>query len=133
MKLLLFSTFCVFSFCAVAQNLGNTNTETQKQSEGLRKFKGTNNDELRKHFEKYFKEKNFQNIFLENKKDNIVFLPQDRMPCVVPDTSAIAPMPNAWNDVAVPYKSELHPIPNPALPPQSFKYNLSNKWKDDVK
>src|SRR6188472_818227 len=41
-------------------------------------------------------------------------LRQDGMPCIVPDTKGIAPMPNAMNaPVTIPYSGN---IPNPAVP-----------------
>lgn len=41
-------------------------------------------------------------------------LPIDRMPCIVPDTRSIAPIPNIWKSpMVIPYKGN---IPNPALP-----------------
>jgi len=89
----------------------------------LKKFKGNNNEVLRKQFQEYVQRKQEQNQLLANKRGNIVFLPQDHMPCVVPDTNEIAPMPNAWSGVTTPFRSQYHPIPNPALPPQSFRYN----------
>ena len=58
-----------------------------------------------------------------NKSANVALLPQDHMPCLVPDTNAIVPMPNAWGGITSPYHSPYNSIPNPALPPQSFKYN----------
>jgi len=55
----------------------------------------------------------------------VYILPQDNMPCVIPDPNGLAKMPNVWNGVTVPYRPQYHPIPNPALPNQSFKYNLN--------
>ena len=130
MKLLLLFVFCIFSFFAQAQNSGAPGTP--KQPEVLKKFKGTNGDELRKQFEAYFKHQ-FQNVLLGSKQGRIAILPQDHMPCLVPDTSAIAPMPNAWKAVSIPYRSQHHPIPNPALPQQSLRYNLADQWKEHVK
>ncbi|TCJ13323.1 hypothetical protein EPD60_13105 [Flaviaesturariibacter flavus] len=39
-------------------------------------------------------------------------LPVDGMPCVVPDTAAVAKMPNAWPNPKVPF-TEGNRIPNP--------------------
>ena len=55
MKLLLLSAFCISAFCAWPKTL----PEMQTPSETLKKFKGTNNDELRKQFEEYLEQKNF--------------------------------------------------------------------------
>ena len=43
----------------------------------------------------------------------IHYLPQDGMPCIVPDTEDIVAIPNAWSKVEVPF---IYKIPNPALP-----------------
>ena len=40
-------------------------------------------------------------------------LRQDRMPCIIPDTREIAPIPNAWKAVTMPFSGN---IPNPAVP-----------------
>lgn len=54
---------------------------------------------------------------LINPKPGVHRLPQDNMPCIVPDTKNIAAMPNAWKGaVKVPYRSNPPQIPNPALP-----------------
>ena len=91
----------------------------------FKEFKGNNNDILRKQFQEYLQRKKLQNSLVANKHANVAFLPQDNMPWVVPNTNGIAPMPNAWNGVTVPYRQQYHAIPNPALPKQSFRYDLS--------
>ena len=45
------------------------------------------------------------------KKPGISYLPLDHMPCIIPDTREIAPMPNAWSG-DLPNSD----MPNPALP-----------------
>lgn len=44
------------------------------------------------------------------RKPGIYALPQDRMPCIVPDTGGIVAIPNAFPAVSVPYKPTT--IPN---------------------
>ncbi|HEU4472176.1 MAG TPA: hypothetical protein VFR58_13885 [Flavisolibacter sp.] len=47
------------------------------------------------------------------------FLPQDGMPCLVPDVSGIAAIPNAWSVTTVQGKKAERPmgaIPNPSVP-----------------
>jgi hypothetical protein len=62
---------------------------------------------------------------LTNKQGNVILLPQDHMPCVIPNGSEIAFIPNAWGGTSVPYRPQYYPIPNPALPKmQSFKRNV---------
>lgn len=54
-------------------------------------------------------------LTLRNKKPGIYRLPQDNMPCIVPDTSKTIRIPNAWKSrVQVPYVSKPPRIPNPA-------------------
>jgi hypothetical protein len=63
-----------------------------------------------------------QNNSSAGKYGRVVILPQDHMPCVVPDTNGLAKMPNAWTGVTIPYAAPYHPIPNPGLPKvQLFK------------
>ena len=114
MKLLLFIAFCFCSVCAFSQH--DKNNPLQLNPENLKKFKGTNSDSLQKQFREYFNEKNSTANLLSNMQGRIVILPQDHMPCVVPNTGGIAVIPNEWNGISVPYKSSHHPIPNPALP-----------------
>jgi hypothetical protein len=64
-----------------------------------------------------------QNQLLANKRGNVALLPLDHMPCIVPDTNTIIPMPNVCSGITNPYYSPYNAIPNPALPPQSFKYD----------
>ena len=59
---------------------------------------------------------------------NIIYLPQDHMPCVKPNTKDIAAIPNAWKNVEVPFRPKLTPIPNPALRSQNFQLKL-DQWK----
>jgi hypothetical protein len=125
MKLLLLSAFCVFSVCAFAQVPKNNIPLFPQLPDSLKKFKGNNNNELRKRMQDYLQRKKPQENLLANKYGNVVILPQDNMPCIVPDTNGLVKIPNAWNGVTIPYQPQYHPIPNPALPKQSFKYNLN--------
>lgn len=78
---------------------------------------------LHQYFQKYT-----QSSLLADKQGSIAMLPQDHMPCMVPDTKNLAKMPNGWNNVSLPYQSLIHPIPNPALPQiQFFRYNVFDK------
>jgi hypothetical protein len=124
MKPLLLSAFCVFSIHVFAQ------TPPQKpglsdQADIFKKFKGTNNDNLRKQLQEYLQRREAGNNLLVNKYGNVAILPQDHMPCIVPDTTSIASIPNAWSGATVPFQPQYHPIPNPALPKkkQAFKWN----------
>ena len=128
MKLLLFSAFCIFTTGVFAQAPKNNSPHVFQLPDTLKKFKGNNSDVLRKQLQEYLQKKNFQNNLLGNKQGNVAILPQDQMPCVVPDTNGIVQMPNAWNGLTVPYRPQFHPIPNPALPPLSFRFNaLDNR------
>ena len=58
------------------------------------------------------------NFFPYVKKSPGVYrLPQDGMPCVVPDTKDVAGIPNAWKGtIRTPYKGRKPTIPNPSQP-----------------
>lgn len=84
----------------------------------LKNFKGSNPDILPKQFQNYLQRKNVPNNLLANKQGNVLVLPQDKMPCIVPDTNGISKMPNAWGTTSVPYVPQAGAIPNPALPKQ---------------
>jgi hypothetical protein len=128
MKLLLLSAFCFFSAGVFAQVLDNQNQQLQ---DTLKNFKGNNTDALQKQLQDYLQRKKFQNNLLANKQGNVILLPQDNMPCIVPDTSGIAKMPNSWGTTAVPYVPQFHPIPNPALPKQrSFELKIPDNSLD---
>ena len=52
--------------------------------------------------------------FLKGRKPGVYRLPQDNMPCIVPDTTKTVRMPNAWKGpLRVPYRSNAPRIPNP--------------------
>jgi len=44
-----------------------------------------------------------------------------KLPCIVPDLTATAPMPNAFKEkINIPYVGASPLIPNPALPPKKW-------------
>jgi len=52
-------------------------------------------------------------LFLKNAKPGVHRLPQDGMPCIVPDTKDIAAIPNTFNGtVGVPFTGNRPRIPN---------------------
>ncbi len=57
-----------------------------------------------------------QNLdLLKRKKPGVYRLPQDNMPCIVPDSTKTVQIPNAWKGpLRVPYKSNPPRIPNPS-------------------
>jgi hypothetical protein len=55
--------------------------------------------------------------FLKSKKPGVYRLPQDNMPCIVPDSTKTVRMPNAWKGPKrIPYQSNPPRIPNLAKP-----------------
>lgn len=120
MKLLLLFSLCLCSLVAFCQ----TDLSNQFKVEGII------NDSLSQRFQYHFKKQEFT-VQLSSHQNKITILPQDKMPCVIPDTSDIAAIPNAWTPVTVPYKPQHQPIPNPAITPRNFQYNLSNQWKSN--
>jgi len=122
------SAWCLFSLCVSAQLPDNKNPQLK---DTLKNFKGNNTDILPKQMRDYLQRKKAQNNLLANNQGNVVLLPQDKMPCIVPDTSGLAKIPNAWGATTVPYVPQFHPIPNPALPKnQSFKLNVPDNSLD---
>lgn len=66
-------------------------------------------------------------IELKGKKAGVYRLPQDGMPCIVPDSTKTANIPNAWKGpVKVPYKSNAPSIPNLSKPWVPFPIANSN-------
>lgn len=56
-------------------------------------------------------------LLLQNKKPGVYSLPQDNMPCIVPNTKDLALMPNAFKgEVKVPYVGRAPRIPNAVVP-----------------
>jgi len=115
MKLLLISVFCFFLFAFLIRprqkSMDNAFPNTL-----FKKFKGDT-----------IKCCSITSALLAtkrtNKSANVALLPQDHMPCIIPDTNAIKPMPNAWSGITIPYQSPYPPIPNPALTPKYFPSN----------
>jgi len=120
MKLLLLFALCILSLCTWAQR--DNNNTWRLNPEVLNRFKG-NNDSLHNQMQNSFQRKGDPNNLLSSIHGNVATLPQDHMPCIVPDTKNIAAIPNVWKGVSVPYRSQSRPIPNPALPKDSIKYN----------
>ena len=51
------------------------------------------------------------------KQPGVYRLPQDGMPCIVPDTKDVASIPNVWKGtIRTPYKGRKPTIPNPSQP-----------------
>ena len=118
MKLLLSLAFCFLAAEAFAQVPKQMPPRTVPSPDSLRNFKGDNGEMLRKQFEEYLQRRKLQSQLLGDKQGNIAHLPQDHMPCVVPDSASAGLMPNAWSPVTVPFRPQLHVMPNPALPKQ---------------
>lgn len=120
MKLLILSGFCFCSFLGFSQTHQNEQLKTD----------ATQNDSLYKRFQNFFRKQEFT-VHLPSEKNKIIALPQDHMPCIIPDTKDIAAIPNGWSRVTIPYRSQYHPIPNPGLLPRVFRYDVSDQWKND--
>lgn len=130
MKLLLLSVFCFYAVMSFAQTSGN-NPDVLRKYELLKKLSQgkVDKDSVPDKFHRYFRPYQFEVTIMSN-KNKVIRLPQSNMPCVIPDTSSIAQIPNAWGNVNVPFVSQYHPIPNPGLAPKKFSFQLSNKWKE---
>lgn len=99
--------------------------ETTAQDAFVQKYEYNQND-----FQKRFSNKGnsstlndsnfvFHDFSLKGKKPGVYRLPQDNMPCIVPDSTKTVRMPNAWKgSKRIPYQSNPPRIPN-----------LSQQWK----
>ena len=110
MKLQLLIVLLIVGFSASSQTFEVDVPKIMKQPDALNLFKNN-----------MFPQKIHKDSLIENFGVNIVgnmlssgvyYLPQDNMPCLVPDTKNIAAIPNAWSNVQVPFKSM---IPNMGL------------------
>jgi len=133
MKLLLFFAVSFIGAGAFAQVPNQKNPLTIPSPDSLRNFKGNNGEQLRKQFQEYFERRKLQSQLLANKQGNIVRLPQDHMPCIVPDSVSAGLMPNTWSGVNVPFRPRLHAIPNPALPKNPSLQNENGEKSDPTK
>lgn len=70
--------------------------------------------------------KDVKNFYSKDHHPGIYYLPQDHMPCLVPDTRDIAVIPNGWSDIRVPFQSD---IPNPGLKNQPLVEQPKGKAK----
>lgn len=120
MKLIIVCGFCFCSFVGFSQ----THQSEQLETDGIQ------NDNLHNQLQNYFRKQEFT-LHLPPEKNKIVFLPQDKMPCLIPNTKDIAAIPNGWKHITVPFRPKYHPIPNPGLLPHAFKYDISDEWKKD--
>ena len=60
----------------------------------------------------------------ENAAPGVYKLRQDQMPCLVPDTKDIAPIPNMAGKVSIPFRGN---IPNGIQPFFHYNYNATRK------
>ena len=110
MKLLLISACCFFSTSTIGQNLfpdqkpaASIDLLTRLRSNAQVGIPGSKDSLI-------LKLKNTQ----FGKHPRVYSLPQDNMPCIVPDTKDLAAIPNVWpGKVERRFKSR---IPNPYLP-----------------
>jgi hypothetical protein len=118
MKLLLTFVLCCVLTGAFAQVPKSKVPEKLQVPDSVRMFKGNDGRSLQKQLEVYPDGEKVSKSLLGNKQGDIAFLPQDHMPCVVPDSTSAAMMPNAWSGAKVPFQPGFRAIPNPALPKQ---------------
>ena len=110
MKLPLLTALLIIGFSASSQTFEVDVPKVMKQSDILKLFK--NNTSPQKIQKDSLMEKFRVSVTGKKANPGIYYLPQDNMPCLVPDTKDIAAIPNAWPQAQVPFKSA---IPNPGL------------------
>lgn len=124
MKLLSLFVCCIFVTCASAQTSKVDVLKNMNRPGVLRPFRNNifleriQHDTLMKMFQ--------VSLVGQKIKPGIYYMPQDRMPCLVPDVSEVAAIPNGWPNVQLPFKSR---IPNPGLPQQPLPEPQGNKTK----
>ncbi len=118
MKLLLTFVLCCVLTGAFAQAPRTKTPGKLHVPDTAQMFKGNDGRWLQKQLQVYMDCRKNSQVLLANRQGNIAFLPQDHMPCVVPDSTSVAIMPNAWSGAKVPFQPNFHPVPNPALPKQ---------------
>lgn len=110
MKLLLIPACLCFGLGAFAQ------TEDVNTSKLLKEYLLRKRFNSRVQFQRpIYKDsliKVFKDFYSMKQAPGIHYLPQDNMPCLVPDTKDMAAIPNAWPHVQLPFQSA---IPNPGL------------------
>ena len=115
MKLRLLTALLLFGFSASAQVSITEGPKLLKQSNVLGQLPNDmlQNDIFSQKINKDSLTEQFRGIVIGKKATSgIYYLPQDTMPCLVPDTKDLAAIPNAWLNVQVPFKSFM---PNPGL------------------
>jgi hypothetical protein len=110
MKLLLIAASIFFGLGALAQSENSNLPKLLKEYQLRKQFNS------RVQFERpIYKDsiiKKLKDFYSMKQKPGVHYLPQDNMPCLVPDTNDIAAIPNAWPNTRIPFQSN---IPNPAL------------------
>ncbi len=124
MKLLSLIGCCIFFTSAWAQTIKVDVLKNMNRPGVLKPFR--NNIFLEKiHQDTLIKK--FQAPLVGKKiEPGIYYMPQDNMPCLVPDVRDLAAIPNGWPNVQLPFKSG---IPNPGLPQQPLPEPQRNKTK----
>jgi len=111
MKLLLLAAFVVLFMSASSQTFKTDIPKLMKEPELRKRF--NNRVQFQRPIYKDSLIKDLKSFLSSEKRGpGVYFLPQDNMPCLVPDTKDIAMIPNGWPSVQVPFKSA---IPNPGL------------------
>jgi hypothetical protein len=111
MKLLPLLFACFISFMANAQNNRDCIQQSRQKLSELKKTQHVPTTIVRKDTARQLS--NFALLL----KPGVHHLPQDNMPCLVPDPNATVAIPNAWRgETKVPYTGKPPRIPNAAKP-----------------
>jgi hypothetical protein len=121
-RLLFFLSCCVASFVSKAQLLSGE-VEKYQQDATNRNSVIQKLYALRKQSDTSIVKPPTQPYYLVNPKPGIHRLPQDNMPCIVPDMNATVAIPNTWRgEKKIPFRGAQPQIPNPAKP---FRFSPS--------
>jgi len=104
-------------------------TTAQAQEEGLDTPKIDGESLLRRYKQEHINKSPRDSVYTSNHllipgngKPGVYSLPQDNMPCIVPDSTKTVRVPNAWKGpIKPPYKSKPPRIPNLSVRPEFLK------------
>ena len=104
MKLLISSILCFSSFTVVAQINNEEILRNRLQQLNDSYSNGLKDQNILSLKPKTYDLKKSEIL---SRQPGVYSLPQDGMPCIVPDTNGIAAMPNAFPNVSVPFKTTM--------------------------
>lgn len=117
MKRLLYLLFCFAASSVAKAQLFSGEVEKYQQDATYRNSIIQKLHALRKQSDTSIVKPPTQPYYLVNPKPGTHSLPQDNMPCIVPDMNATVAIPNTWKgEKKIPFKGVQPQMPNPVKP-----------------